>query len=197
MNISKIEQVKKLIEKAKKFQDFELLEMANVLLDEAVADWEPGVIGGGGDLPDHLIDHNWVPEPLPKKRGRPKKTEAAKPAKPVKISSKNIIQQFTIEKPENKMQTVPINLGPRKNKFNDDGKDFVDEEDKTPDYTPTKRDRPIAKPVHRVCGQALDGSIWDKNACGKDCYVDAFSAKKDLFVCEDCLLNKKKKGRRG
>lgn len=178
MSSTAIELAKKLLQKGRALNDLELISMANDMLEEAM--------GGAETL---VAVHTEQSEPKPKaKRGRPVKAKARAKQSPAIKTSKSLIEEFTIARPEEKTKSIPVNKLPRTNTWFDDGTEAKG--DVTPDYIPTKRDRPRPQKIRKICGQAEGGKMRDDEGCGAVAYVDPGTSHREFFLCDECIRKK-------
>lgn len=164
-----LEIAKELLRKGIALQDEELIAMANSLLDEtALTNYKTTT------FEQHKDPTNKIKKKVVKKT-------AKKISKPV---DKTEPMDFTMRTAEQEStKKVPVNKVKRgKNLFTDDKTEFMDNE--TPAVKLTPRNRPKAKSVYKNC-----------ESCGNRMKVIAGDGYTSSYICDDCIMNKKRKGR--
>ena len=85
---------------------------------------------------------------------------------------------FTMTRDKPKPRSTQIELKKRINLFTDDGIEHKDEQNKTPDITPTERKRKPVKMVSQFC-----------SSCNSSVEVHPQHAR-DFFTCDKCLRSR-------
>lgn len=86
-----------------------------------------------------------------------------------------VSNDFTMTRDKPKPSSTQVEVKQRVNLFSDDGTEHKDEQNKTPDVTPTERKRKPAKMVSQFCA-----------ACNSSVEVHPQHAR-DFFTCDKCL----------
>lgn len=181
MSSTAIELAKSLIRKGQQLGDLELIQMGHQILEEAY-----------GSAPVETVATQSVAIEEPKRgRGRPKKVKVDASVPTARKTGKELVEQFTIAKPEDKIKSVPVNKLPRTNNWVDDGTEAKG--DITPDYIPVRRERGKPAKVKKICGQTPEGKLRDDEGCGKAVMVDPSITHRELFICDECILKKVRK----
>lgn len=173
-----IELAKDLLRKGKLLNDIELISMANDLLNSV-------------EVEEKTVDNEktGVKIKAAGKRGRPKKQEPV--VAPVKKSTRASMADFKVkEGTVNEAKRVPVNETYKTNNWKDDG--ISSKDDITPTIPLTKRDRKPLEKIAVICGLDEEKKPRSDIGCGETFHVHP-SLVKELFVCEDCLLKRKKR----
>ena len=97
-----------------------------------------------------------------------------KEAKPPESVNRDV-DDFTMTRDKPKPSSTQVEVKQRVNLFTDDGTEHRDEQNKTPDITPTERKRKPVKMVSQFCA-----------ACNSSVEVHPQHAR-DFFTCDKCL----------
>tara|TARA_Y100000592_G_scaffold95869_1_gene163259 strand:+ start:6909 stop:7310 length:402 start_codon:yes stop_codon:yes gene_type:complete len=97
-----------------------------------------------------------------------------KEAKPPESVNRDV-DDFTMTRDKPKPSSTQVEVKQRVNLFTDDGTEHKDEQNKTPDITPTERKRKPVKMVSQFCA-----------ACNSSVEVHPQHAR-DFFTCDKCL----------
>ncbi len=164
-----VEIAKELLRKGIALQDEELIAMANSLLNEtALANY---------NVTTYKEQKEQQKKPVKKLTKKPtaKKLEAIDKTEPMDFTMRSAEQESTKKVPVNKVKRG-------KNLFTDDKTEFMDNE--TPKVKLTPRNRPKAKAVYKNC-----------ESCGNRMKVVSGDGYTSSYICDDCIMNKKRKGR--
>ena len=88
------------------------------------------------------------------------------------------VDDFTMTRDKPKPSSTQVEVKQRVNLFTDDGTEHKDEQNKTPDVTPTERKRKPVKMVSQFCA-----------ACNSSVEVHPQHAR-DFFTCDKCLRSR-------
>ena len=88
------------------------------------------------------------------------------------------VDDFTMTRDKPKPSSTQVEVKQRVNLFSDDGSEHKDEQNKTPDVTPTERKRKPTQMVSQVC-----------QACNNSVEVHP-THKRDFFTCDKCLRSR-------
>tara|TARA_R100001163_G_scaffold1819_1_gene2855 strand:- start:34 stop:435 length:402 start_codon:yes stop_codon:yes gene_type:complete len=89
-----------------------------------------------------------------------------------------VADDFTMTRDKPKPKSTQIELKKRVNLFTDDGTEHKDEQNKTPDISPTERKRKPTQMVSQVC-----------QACNNSVEVHP-THRRDFFTCDKCLRSR-------
>ncbi len=164
-----IEIAKELLRKGIALQDKELIAMANSLLDETALT--------SYNVTAYKQQEKEQKKSVKKASKKPtmKKLEAIDKTEPMDFTMRTAEQESTKKVPVNKVKRG-------KNLFTDDKTEFMDNE--TPKVKLTPRNRPKAKSVYKNC-----------ESCGSRMKIIAGDGYTSSYICDDCIMNKKRKGR--
>jgi hypothetical protein len=152
-----------------------ILQTAKDLLKKGIALNDPELI----QMANQLIEINSI-DSVPKKDTKPqtqKKQKVLVESKPAP-SRQALVDQFKIEKDSPKEKKSPVTQRERYNSWIDDGteaKDLL-----TPEVPITARNRKPPEKVNQKC-----------ETCQSNVKVHPTHVR-EFFICDDCLLNKKK-----
>jgi hypothetical protein len=98
--------------------------------------------------------------------------------KPAPKPEQRAIDDFTMTQDKLESNSTQLQVKQRVNLFTDDGIEHKDEDNITPDITPTERKRAPAKPVSQLC-----------SSCNNTFLIHPIH-KRESFICDSCLRSR-------
>lgn len=157
------------------------IEIAKELLKKGIALNDQELIAMANSLLDETMSVVNVATPDKQKKSakKPTKKKASK-----KTEDKKDAPNFTMKKEKTGTKRIPVNkVKNRKNIFIDDKTEAIG--DKTPLIKLAPRDRPRYKPIYKKC---------ENENCIKKVKVLAGDGLVTSYLCDDCILGRKRRG---